>query len=282
MYSNLYKAGWVMVDSDARVIDTNELVESKLKEAIAEQLAKGEDPGEGEGGFNPGISPEVVDALLAKDGGESILKSGSLKEKEELEQEIAEAQERLESLNAQADRVLKDANMQIEKMRIDVLAEAKEQGYQSGYEEGMAQAQALKDEYIQKKEELEREYERILEELEPQFIENLAGIYEHIFKVDLSGYDQIVANLIIDAMQKMNYAKSFIVHVSKKDYPKVNAQKERIQEETGTLAGNLEIITDVTLSDAQCMIETEGGIYDCSLGTELEELKRKLRLLSYR
>ena len=62
----------------------------------------------------------------------------------------------------------------------------------------------------------------------------------------------------------------------------MSAQKERILEETGTLPDNLEIITDVTLSQAQCMIETEGGIYDCSLGTELEELKRKLRLLSYK
>lgn len=283
MYSNLYKAGWVMMDSDARVIDTNELVESKLKEAAAMQLVKEEALKEGEDGFSPGFQSEVVDALLAKDGGESILKNNAFqKEKAELEQEIEEAKERLETLKAQADRMLDDARAQIEKMRTDVLSEAKEQGYQSGYEEGMAQAQALKEEYIQEKEELEREYESILEDLEPQFIEKLTGIYEYIFKVDLSGYDQIVANLLIDTMQKMNYAKSFIVHVSKEDYPKVSAQKERIQEETGTLAGNLEIITDVTLGQAQCMIETEGGIYDCSLGTELEELTRKLRLLSYR
>ena len=39
MYSNLYKAGWVMMDSDARVIDTNELVESRLREQAARQLS---------------------------------------------------------------------------------------------------------------------------------------------------------------------------------------------------------------------------------------------------
>lgn len=275
-----------MMDSDARVIDTNELVELKLREQAARELAgeKGFPEGEddSEPGFHAGISSEVVDALLAKDGGESVLKNASLKEKAALEQEIEEAKEQLEALRAQADQMLQNAGKEIEKMRMETLARAKEQGYQSGYEEGMAQAQALKDEYLQKKEELEKEYERAVAELEPQFIHNLTGIYEHIFKVDLSGHEQIVSNLLIDAMQKMNYAKSFIIHVSKKDYPKVSAQKERIQEETGTLPDNLEIITDVTLSQAQCMIETEGGIYDCSLGTELEELKRKLRLLSYK
>ena len=29
------------------------------------------------------------------------------------------------------------------------------------------------------------------------------------------------------------------------------------------------------------MIETENGVYDCSLDTELSELTRKLKLLSY-
>ncbi|RKI93645.1 hypothetical protein D7V94_02850 [Parablautia intestinalis] len=285
MYSNLYKAGWVMMDSDARVIDTNELVESRLREQAARQLAAEEGLREGEDGsepFQPGINPEVVDALLAKDGGENVLKSVSQKEKAALEQEIEEAREQLKALKEQADQMLQNASAQIEEMRMETLTQAKEQGYQSGYEEGMAQAQALKDEYLQEKKELEKEHERAIQELEPQFIHNITGIYEHIFKVDLSGHEQIVSNLLIDAMQKMNYAKSFIVHVSKKDYPKVSAQKERILEETGTLPDNLEIITDVTLSQAQCMIETEGGIYDCSLGTELEELKRKLRLLSYK
>ncbi len=271
-----------MMDSDARVIDTNELVESKLKEMSALQAAREEGAMEGEEGFNPGIDPEVVDALLAKDGGESILKSAAMKEKAALDQELEETRKELDTLKTQAAHMLQNANAQIERMRVDALTKAKEQGYQQGYDEGMAQAQALKDEYIQRKEELEQEYERTILELEPLFIENLTEIYEHIFKVDLSGHEQIVTNLLIDTMQKMNYAKSFIVHVSKKDYPKVSGQKERIQEETGTLAENLEIITDVTLAESQCMIETEGGIYDCSLGTQLEELKRKLRLLSYK
>ena len=101
MYSNLYKAGWVMMDSDARVIDTNELVESRLREQAARQLAAEEGLREGEDGsepFQPGINPEVVDALLAKDGGENVLKSVSQKEKAALEQEIEEAREQLKAL----------------------------------------------------------------------------------------------------------------------------------------------------------------------------------------
>ena len=38
----------------------------------------------------------------------------------------------------------------------------------------------------------------------------------------------------------------------------------------------------MTLSESQCMIETEAGVYDCSLETELKELCKKLRILSYK
>ena len=121
----------------------------------------------------------------------------------------------------------------------------------------------------------------MVENLEPDFIETLAGIYEHIFKVDLSSYSEIVVNLLMDTMQNTDSASSYIVHVAKQDYPQVIKERERILEGTGTLSDSLEIISDMTLSPSQCMIETENGIYDCSLGTELEELGRKLRLLSY-
>ena len=43
----------------------------------------------------------------------------------------------------------------------------------------------------------------------------------------------------------------------------------------------LEIVEDVSLGENDCMIETEGGIFDCGLGTELSELAQKLKLLSY-
>ncbi len=279
-YSNLYKAGWVMVNGNPRMIDTNKLVESRLKGVTG---AKGADDGgsPGEEGFSAGLEMEAVDALLAQDG-RNVLKSASLKEKEEIDKEIEKAREELVQVRMQADQMMKEASVQIEVMRKDTLKKAQDEGYQEGYDRGMAETEALKAEYLSRKDELEREYEDRYRELEPKFIESLTGIYEHIFKVDLSAYGEIVSNLLIDAMQRIDNIRNYIVHVSKKDFAKVSGEKERILEETGTLADNLEIVSDMTLSPSQCMIETEGGVYDCSLGTELEELKRKLRLLSYK
>ena len=36
--NNLYKAGWVVVNDDTRVIDTNDLIKQKLKKAAESQM----------------------------------------------------------------------------------------------------------------------------------------------------------------------------------------------------------------------------------------------------
>ena len=43
----------------------------------------------------------------------------------------------------------------------------------------------------------------------------------------------------------------------------------------------MELIDDPLLNEGECMVETDGGIFDCSLGVELSELSRKLRLLAF-
>lgn len=280
--SNLYKAGWVMVGDDTRVIDSNERMKMRLNEAVAEGYRPREDSSEDGDGFTAGLDVAMVDALLSPEGQGNVLKAGALEEKEKLEEELEQAREELERIRQEAEQTIEEAGAQIEVMRRDALAQAKEEGFQAGYQEGMAQTEALKKECNARRKELEAEYQRRLEELEPEFVDALAGIYEHIFKVDLSSYRQIVISLLTDTMQKTDSASSYIIHVSKKDYPHVMKQKERILEETGTLSDSLEIISDMTLSESQCMIETESGVYDCSLETELKELGRKLRLLSYK
>lgn len=280
--SNLYKAGWVVVGDETRVINSDEQMKSRLERAKAEGFLRKETAVEDADGFTSGLDAAMVDALLSPDGQETVLKASDLETQETVNEELEAAKAELALLKEEASHILDNANAQIEAMRRKALEEAREQGFQEGYQEGMNQVGAMKNECQAERRKLEAEYQQKIDELEPEFIDVLTDIYEHIFKVDLSDYRQIVEQLLIDTLQKTNSASNYIVHVSKKDYPKVMKAKERILEETGTLSENLEIISDMTLSESQCMIETEAGVYDCSLETELKELSRKLRLLSYK
>lgn len=283
MYSNLYKSSWVRIqDEDTRVIDNNRLLEEKLKGVVL-HAASVSNVGENtsEGGFSDGLQAEAVDALLDPDGSGAVIKGEAAKERDALFQELEEAKAELSKVQAQADRMIEDAKAEIGAMQMKAYEEAKKQGYEEGSRKGYAEAESIKNEYKEKQMLLEEEYRQKTEALEPEFIETLTGIYEHIFKVDLSSYKGLVAGLLTSTMQKMDSCRSFLIHVSKADYAKVMADKEQLLSEAGMGKVSAEFVEDMTLPEAQCYIETENGIYDCGLDTQLKELKKKLMLLSY-
>lgn len=279
--SNLYKCGWVTVqEKDTRVIDNNALLEQKLSAVLhAASISDTEEILPGDDGFEDGLDAEKVDALLGSD--EGVIKGNLQAERDALLEEIENARTELAAVKEQADAMIEDAKSQIGAMQMKAYEEAKSQGYQEGERLGRQEADAQINEYLAKKKQLEDEYEKKIEELEPEFIETLTGIYEHIFKVDLTRYRDLVANLLVNAMQNIENTRNFLVHVSKEDYEGVMADKDRIRAEAGGNSVSVEFVEDATLSRSQCLIETENGIYDCSLDTQLSELSRKLKLLSY-
>ena len=58
-------------------------------------------------------------------------------------------------------------------------------------------------------------------------------------------------------------------------------KKKELIRGTNIAIENVELLEDVTLGKNECMIETGNGVFDCSLGTQLEALNEELRLLSY-
>ncbi len=284
MSSNLYKAGWVVVQQEEkRVIDNNLRMEERLSNMprILPAAYAGEEMPQEEGdGFAEGLAVTDVDALFFQDTGENVIKSVSLEEKQELLQEIEAAKAELEELRITADGMIADAKAEIGAMQMRAYEEAKNQGYQEGARLGREEYESAKKEYEQKKKQLEQDYQRRCDEIEPDFVDALTGIYEHIFKVDISRYKGIVVNLLENVLQKTEGNRNFMIHVSKADYENVMAGRDRLRAEAGG-GTSLEIIEDITLKKTQCYIETESGIFDCGLDTQLTELGRKLKLLSY-
>ena len=281
--SNLFKRGYTkLVEEDARVINTNELVAKRIRELSAKMQQ------EENTGFVSGLAADKVDALVADtDGAEenaqtsgNVIKAGEdlQKMKEDAE---AEAQKILEDARIQAESILQEARAQAEAEKQSVLEQAKTRGLQEA-EAAAAQMETKRAAEFQKKTaSLEAEYQKKMDELEPQFVDTITGIYEHIFHVDLHSYREVLCYLIASTMRRTEDSKSFLIHVSKEDYPYVSMQKKQIMSEAASPNSTVEIIEDQTLGKGECMIETEIGIFDCGLGTQLSELRQKLKLLSY-
>jgi flagellar assembly protein FliH len=282
---------------NTRIIDTNKKAEEKLKE-IAKELAEkcGEEPEVNEG-FTQGLQAVDVSELVgvseeSEGGGDNLISAtaqaqAQLKAKEEL---IAEAKAEIETMK-------KDATTQIAQERLKAVEEGKNEGYkeglekghaegyEQGHQEGLESVEGLREELMAKNEEekakLEGEYQQKLREVEPRFIDTLTGIYEHIFHVSLKNSRELIVYLIQNTMRHIEGGGTYLIHVSKEDFPFASMQKKELIKGTNINIDSVELLEDATLAKNECMIETGNGVFDCGLGTQLEALSEQLKLLSY-
>ncbi|MEZ3446093.1 MAG: hypothetical protein K1W30_13350 [Lachnospiraceae bacterium] len=300
----ILKSGWVVVDpANTRIIDSNARAEARLKELAMELAVQcGEEPDFADG-FTQGISAVEVSQLI-RDGEGNIVSDqqdgdGMLQPEEgaappqsgQMQEElIAEAEAQIEQMRA-------EAMAEIEQTRVQIIEEAKSEGYQQGFEQGQndgfaqghqdgldsvtQEREQLHAEAEQVRASLEEEYARKIKELEPIFIDTLTGIYEHIFHVSLKNSRELIVYLIQNTMRNIETGGTYLIHVSKEDYPFASMQKRELIKGTNIAIENVELLEDVTLGKNECMIETGNGVFDCSLGTQLEALNEELRLLSY-
>lgn len=291
LYKNLLKAWDVSPnpEEEIRVIDNNDVIARRLEwlaenEMIGQpathqdgiqtmdgaQAADGMDDSEAalllgevpdnasEAGFVPGLAAQTVEVYEGPDP-------------EEL---LAQARE-------EAEQMIADAKAQVDGLRQSALEDGRQQGYAAGLQEAQAQMEEAHEQIRQKAEELERAYWNKVDELEPAFVDTLTGIYEHVFRVKLSTERQFIMNLLTEAMHGIEGSREFIVHVSGEDVQTVREAKQALLEAAVSPDAKVDIIEDDTLSANECLIETSSGIFDCSLDTQLEELKKQLKLLSY-
>lgn len=278
MSDNLVKQRIMIVPktADKRVIDSNVQIEKRLGKIFGK-------PAHSENqGFVAGLEAEVVD--VPEGGAENagaVIKAVEEDPKAVLEQAKAEAESLLSKAREDAQRIREEAGKQAEAEKAGVLEQARQQGYGEGQAKARAEYDALKAELSQKELELENQYRQMVDTLEPQFVETITGIYEHIFGVDLSSHREVLAYLISSTLRGNEGGRDFIIHVSKEDYPYVSVQKRQILAGAVSSSSNVDVVEDLTLGKNECMIETDSGVFDCGLGTQLAELKTKLMLLAW-
>lgn len=292
--SNVLKGYYVSLNEDSRVVDVEELVKKRIEEEeerkarLAYILGSQDEGTEGEefseADFTEGLFAETIEASNPEDVNQEGLINNQVAN-EELSlanEELISLQNEIEALKTEADSIIENANAEAERIKEEAYQEAQNRGYEEGYNAGLNEVENLKAEVHRQAEENMLQYETLVKNFEPQMVDIITDIYEKVFDVCLDDYKNIVSALAIDALNHSDGAKNIIIHLSKDDFLRVSENKDQILMQTGLRENDIDFIQDATLSLDECMIETENGVFDCSLKTELAELKRKLMLLSYK
>ena len=274
--SNIVKQYFTVVRSeDKRIIDTNDLAMKRIGEQLTESDA-------GDDGFISGLKAEElvpVDEDICEEESEggnaaqTATNTGYL-----VEQARKEAITILEEARAEAARITEEARSLMEAEKNKVLTEAGENGYREGLIKAGEEAEALRREYREKEAELESFYRQQIEEMEPKLVDAITDIYQHIFDVELSNHKEILLNLLRSALKGAG-GRDFLIHVSREDYIYISENRTKLLEVLPSRC-ELDVVEDQSLAVNECLIETEGGMIDCGLDTQMTELKQKLRLLA--
>lgn len=275
--SNLYKSNRIVYKQDeVRIIDYKDLLAKQLQ-PLGELSESYQQASE-------------MDNYETVDDGEADITNALFEEGIKMKEVILPTYEgpSPEDLIEQAQaeiKVLKDiAQEDIKVMKQEAITQGKVQGLKEGKDRAdqeLASQKAKNESVLQQKlEEIRDYYEGKIAEIEPLLIDTLSEIYQHIFQVDLKSKKELIGYLISNTLRGIEGSQDFLIHVSREDYAFVISQREELQ--VGLIANaRVEYIEDGTLKQGDCFIEAEGGIYDCGVDTQLSELKKHLKLLSY-
>ena len=287
--SNIVYGYYVQEDeTDRVVINSNKLFGERMEKLQREREKAAEAAFEAS-------APEVrTEPVLDEEGNPVLDKDGNPVTQEvripaEPDSSIS-SEEILQGAEQEAESIRSQAHMDADAIRDRANADAqlaKNQGYEEGrnegYQSGVMQAQ---DEYNQKLEELnqrqleiENDYHERLAAMEGELTNVILSVVDHVFHSQIAGKREIVMHLIEDAISHSNASNEFQIHLCPQDALHFREMKEELMQR---LPGEvkLDLIEDALLSPGDCTIETDGGIFDCSVDTEFDALLRDIRSLS--
>lgn len=274
-----------MDETDKRVIDYNDIISEKLKQirkSIGEEKIS-------EDGFHAGLNPIDVNEVLT--GDEQIVGDESYNHEGAYEEEISlSSEEVLAEAQAEADDIInragQDANAIIERAKEEAEM-IRNQAREDGYAEGKAMAEEEVQTYIsQANEELKaqesqliNEYRKKEEELEPALVETILNIFSEITRaVSVDKKDMILA-LVNNVMSGGDACRNYIIKACNEDAAFLRDNKDKIVNSVRNDI-HIEIVADPTMKKNECLIDTDTGVYDCSLDIQLENLVNDIRILS--
>lgn len=268
--SNLFKPWTVQTEtSNARVINSNTLVAEYIEKNTTQRVLAQKSA---EQNTEPG---EFVEGLFSDDN-VTVIKTEPEVDyvalaKEEAEQIVAEA-------NARATEMIVRAKTEVD----DIQQAAKAKGYADGkdmLERELAELRTqLEETYRQKAETLEQDYCEKRNNMEHELVDVILNVFNKVFHIQFDNKKHILMYLIDDAILNIEGEKRFRIKVAQGNVLFLENHKEEILDRVGHDI-ELEILADSTMDGNDCIIETDSGVFDCSLGAQLENLIKDIRSL---
>ena len=167
----------------------------------------------------------------------------------------------------------------IEAEAINAAAEIRKKAWDEGYAEACAAArtehQSLLDEARNAIEQCEREEEEYWRDIEPELVRLAVEIAEKIIRNELSTKPEIVLDVARSSIRQVRQRESLRMRVNPADLEMAKTHRTELLE-TADGVRHLEVVDDRRVDRGGVVIESDDGVLDSRVKTQLSEVEKAL------
>jgi len=194
----------------------------------------------------------------------------------------------LEAIRAEAEAIRLKALQEAERIR----EQARREGYQQGYEQGYLDGE--RDAHQQAHQELQRTIEQLraqvaqvieaaqarctayLSEAESQMVALALEAVRKVVREEVRMQPEHVVAIVREVLRRLPPSGHVRVRVNPLDLETVRAQRNTLLQVIEGIEG-IEIVEDRRVEQGGCIVETEQGVYDARIRTQLAEIERAIK-----
>lgn len=203
---------------------------------------------------------------------------------EELNDEMENTPEAvLERAQKQADTLVREAELEArkiidqtkketEKQRNSVLEEARNSGYETGYNEGKKQYEDLIREAQSVLEDTRAKCRDTIDGMESDIVEMIIDIAKKVIGMELETNKDVVITLAKEAFDRCINKEGMVLRVSSDDYDYVVQNKEKILSAVNGVE-DFDIRKESAMRAGSCIVETQFGNIDTGVQTKIGKIE---------
>jgi flagellar assembly protein FliH len=194
----------------------------------------------------------------------------------------------LEAVRAEAEAIRLKAIQDAERIREQARREGYQRGYDDGYHDGAREAQQRAEAELQHTIETLRaqlqqviqgvhaQHEAYLQHAEAQMLDLALEIARKVVREELKLQPAHVLAIVRDTLRRVQGFGRLRIRVNPLDVDLVRQNRPSLLQVVDGVEG-IEIVEDRRVDQGGCIIETEQGVYDARIRTQLGEIERVLR-----
>lgn len=191
---------------------------------------------------------------------------------------IKDSEAMLKKAEKDSEILMAETRIRLEEEGRQIREENRNEGFRKGMDEAEAVGVTIKGEAQSVLNAAVQERNEMREALEPDAVNLIINIVEKLLGDAVKVNPAVIVSLIRKGFAETTLTGQVVIRVSEADYPRVMDSMEELMAAAGGTA-ELEVVKDLSLGSADCIIDTPFGGIDVSLTPQFESLKENLIFL---